>query len=86
MKYCAMQTQMMADLSLKRRELREDEQFLSDELLQHKVDNYNLKVNLGKTHNECKRQTEENQGTQEELDQMIASSADYLAAFTASSM
>ena len=56
MKYCSMQKQLIADFSLRKRELREDEEFLETEVAESKVQKHKLKLAISKTHNECETQ------------------------------
>ncbi len=42
---------MIGDLTLKRNEMREDEQFLTEQLMEFKVQSYKMKLNLADTHN-----------------------------------
>ena len=46
MKYCSMQKQLIADYTLRRRELREDEIYMETEVTQSKVDKIKLKLAL----------------------------------------
>ena len=48
MKYTGMQKQLIADYTLRRRELREDEIYLETEVTQSKVDKIRLKIALSK--------------------------------------
>ena len=79
MKYVAQQKQMIGDLTLKRREMREDEHFLAEQLMEFKVQSYKMKLNLADTHNQCKELTAQNQSAQEELEAIVRNSVDYMS-------
>lgn len=68
MKYCSLQGKLIQEKSLKSKELKEDEKFLEEQLMEIKIENYNLKTRLAKSHNDCKHQTEMNMQTNDELD------------------
>ena len=53
MKYCSMQKQLIADYTLRRRELREDEAYMETEVTQSKVDNIKLKLALNDEQANC---------------------------------
>ena len=53
MKYTSMQKQLIADYTLRRRELREDEIYLETEVTQAKVDKIRLKIALNKEQDNC---------------------------------
>ena len=53
MKYTGMQKQLIADYTLRRRELREDEIYLETEVTQAKVDKIRLKIALSKEQDKC---------------------------------
>ena len=53
MKYTSMQKQLIADYTLRRRELREDEIYLETEVTQSKVDKIRLKLALNKEQDNC---------------------------------
>ena len=53
MKYCSMQKQLIADYTLRRRELSEDEVYMESEVTQSKVDKIKLKLSLSKLQDNC---------------------------------
>jgi len=66
----------MQGLNLKQRELRDDEQFLDEEIMEGKIENYNLKVKLAEAHNACKAQTTINGLAQDEIDNLLNKSVE----------
>ena len=53
---------------MRRRELREDEQYLETEVAQAKVDKIKIKMALSETHNKCEAQNFQNQSQHEALE------------------
>ena len=53
MNHCRAQEKVLAVANGRHTYLKQDEEFLTGEILQAKVDNYKLKIALGDTHNTC---------------------------------
>jgi hypothetical protein len=48
-----MQKQLIADFNLRKKELREDEDFLESHATENKVDKGRVKIAISQTHNDC---------------------------------
>lgn len=55
----------------------DDERFLHEEILQGQIENYNFKVRLAETHNQCKVQSQDNQFVQDEIQALHKHSVEF---------
>lgn len=55
MKYSILQKKIICEKRKNLYELRDDQDFIDEEILQGKVENYNMKVKLAEAHNACKQ-------------------------------
>lgn len=67
MRYVNMQKQLIADLNLRKRELREDEDFLETQIAETQVAKVQTRVDIAKKHHECEEQNFLNQSTVREI-------------------
>ena len=67
MRYVNMQKQLIADLTLRKRELREDEEFLEMQIAETRVAKVQTRVDIAKKHKECEQQNFLNQSTVREI-------------------
>lgn len=70
MKGCGKQSKFIDECKMKTRELQDDVRFLDEELMQCRVENYNLKVKLANRHNRNKIIAMSNVQTREELEEL----------------
>lgn len=71
MKQCSKQSVKIVRLTLNQKEMSDDVTFLDEELMEGKIENYNLKVKLAKSHNTNKAQVMENLTARDELEELV---------------
>ena len=73
--YCSMQKQLIADYTLRRRELREDEAYMETEVTQGQVDKIKLRLALNAEQSKCETINLANATASETLVEMLQMSS-----------